>query len=174
MLPEQHEVRHLFKEKLGKDTDPLAEVLQKSGFRTGAVVSKMKLHGIEHLLLSSLSGGMKQRVGLARALAVDPSCVLMDEPFSALDPELRESLTCMISGLAAERRCRFVIVTHDVSDALFLADQLVILHGSGRAEACGFVAPPHPRSVQYRYTEQFLTGMSTVRALLAIGATKVP
>lgn len=78
----------------------------------------------------SLSGGQQQRVGVARALAAEPSLVLMDEPFGALDPLTREGLQSDFLKLQRDLRFTVVLVTHDISEALLLGDRIAILsHG---------------------------------------------
>lgn len=74
-----------------------------------------------------LSGGMKQRVGLARALAVDPEILLFDEPFSALDPLIRRDMQDELLGLQERLRCTMVFITHDFSEALKLGDRIAIM-----------------------------------------------
>lgn len=74
-----------------------------------------------------LSGGQKQRVGLARALALDPSVLLMDEPFGALDPLTRAEMQVMLKDLLKARPRTVVLITHDLNEALFLADRILIL-----------------------------------------------
>lgn len=74
-----------------------------------------------------LSGGMKQRVGLARALAVDPQILLFDEPFSALDPLIRRDMQDELLGLQKRLRCTMVFITHDFSEALKLGDRIAIM-----------------------------------------------
>jgi NitT/TauT family transport system ATP-binding protein len=73
-----------------------------------------------------LSGGMKQRIGIARALSVDPKYLLMDEPFGALDPLIREIMQIELMKLLEDARKTVVFVTHSVDEAVFLADQIVI------------------------------------------------
>lgn len=77
-----------------------------------------------------LSGGQRQRVGLARALAADPAILLMDEPFGALDPLTRMEMQEMLSSLLVRLRKTVVLVTHDVDEALALADRIVLLDES--------------------------------------------
>src|SRR6185436_18189307 len=86
------------------------------------LLARLRLAGTEALHPALLSGGMQQRVGLARALAVAPRCILLDKPFSALDEEIKLDLCLEITRLVAEEGTRFVLVTHDLAAAVFLAD----------------------------------------------------
>ena len=74
-----------------------------------------------------LSGGMQQRVGLARALAIDPSILLMDEPFSALDAQTREILQKELLRIQAETRKTILFVTHDLDEAIYLSNRVIVL-----------------------------------------------
>jgi NitT/TauT family transport system ATP-binding protein len=78
---------------------------------------------------SMLSGGERQRVAIARALAVDPKIVLMDEPFSALDPNMRSRMRAEMERIWMETGKTIVFVTHDIDEALQLADRTVVLSG---------------------------------------------
>jgi len=106
-----------------------------------------------------LSGGQRQRVGLARALAGDPGVLLMDEPFGALDPITRAEMQTMLKELLGRVRKTVLLVTHDLDEALFLADRVVFLDGGevvadlAAGEVLGsrndsvmrYVAAVHPR-----------------------------
>jgi osmoprotectant transport system ATP-binding protein len=83
-----------------------------------------------------LSGGQRQRVGVARALAVDPPVLLMDEPFGALDPVARRQLQDEFSTLRTRLRTSVMFVTHDMAEAMTLADRIGVMHG-GRLIWCG-------------------------------------
>ncbi|MFP5234898.1 MAG: ATP-binding cassette domain-containing protein [Acidobacteriota bacterium] len=100
-----------------------------------------------------LSGGQRQRVGLARALAADPPILLMDEPFGALDPLTRAEMQEMLRALLARLRKTVLLVTHDLDEALYLADRIVLLE-EGRVVAHlapeEFSSSREPRVVEYR------------------------
>jgi NitT/TauT family transport system ATP-binding protein len=131
------------------------------------LLTKMRLEHAENLLPSMLSGGMQQRVGLARALAVSPNCVLMDEPFSAVDNEMKEALCLEISALVKEQNTRFVIVTHDLSDAVFLGNRILAIRSCGSTVEYAIASPPHPRSLDFRYSKEFLSHIESLRRMLA-------
>jgi osmoprotectant transport system ATP-binding protein len=88
-----------------------------------------------HRYPHQLSGGQRQRVGLARALAAEPSILLMDEPFGALDPLTRAEMQDMLRTLLARLRKTVLLVTHDLDEALYLGDQIALLQ-EGKLIAC--------------------------------------
>ncbi len=90
-------------------------------------LEKVSLHGYGDRLPSELSGGMQQRVGLARALAADPEILLMDEPFSALDPLIRRNLQDEFLSLSANLKKTTVFITHDLDEAIRMGDRIGIM-----------------------------------------------
>ncbi len=87
---------------------------------------------------------MKQRVGIARALAVDPKVLLMDEPFGALDAQTRETMQAELMDLHARTKKTILFVTHDLDEAVLIADRIVVMR-NGRVEDIMTVPLPRPR-----------------------------
>lgn len=97
--------------------------------RVGELLADLGIAELSGSLPSELSGGQAQRVALGRALAVDPGVVLLDEPFSALDPAIREDLQLWLREVLTRVRTAAVVVTHDVDEALTVGDRIVYLDG---------------------------------------------
>lgn len=116
-----------------------------------------------------LSGGMQQRVALARALLLDPSLLLMDEPFGALDAITRERLNDDLASVWLRTRPTVVFVTHDVSEAVYLADRVVVLSPRpGRIQRVFDVDLYRPRPPEVRFTPDFAAYCREIRATMLL------
>ena len=109
-------------------------------------IDLVNLTGAERKRPAELSGGMKQRVGIARALAIQPKTLLMDEPFSALDALTRGMLQEEALRICAETRQTVFMITHDVDVAILLADKIVLMTNGPQAKIAEIVVNPLPRS----------------------------
>ena len=128
-------------EILGYQSSQRSDIAKKA-------LAQVGLERFPHFYPHQLSGGMKQRVGLARALAVDPSYLFMDEPFGALDPQIREMMQIELMKLWERDRKTVVFVTHSVDEAVFLSDRIVMFGGQpGRVIADLKIELPRPRWV---------------------------
>jgi nitrate/nitrite transport system ATP-binding protein len=113
--------------------------------RVQRAVDLVQLTGAEKKRPSELSGGMKQRVGIARALAIEPRMLLMDEPFSALDALTRGSLQDEAARLCSETNQTVFMITHDVDEAILLADRILLMTNGPRARIAEIVINTVPR-----------------------------
>ncbi len=125
----------------------------------------VNLHGYEDRFPHELSGGMQQRVGLARALASDPDVLLMDEPFSALDPLIRRQLQDQFMTLSAELDKTTVFITHDLDEAIRIGDRIAIMK-DGRIVQIGT-----PEDIVTKpaddYVRDFVEGISKLKLVFA-------
>jgi ABC-type nitrate/sulfonate/bicarbonate transport system ATPase subunit len=127
---------------------------QERDERARALLARVGMEGRESSLPGELSGGMRQRLAIARVLALSPQVLLMDEPFAGLDAITREQMQDFLLELRAERRMTVLLVTHDLSEAVKMADTLMVLGRDGKGIVGGFrpelPAPRDPSSAELR------------------------
>jgi NitT/TauT family transport system ATP-binding protein len=126
--------------------------------RCQELIQLVGLGGFENAFPTELSGGMQQRVNLARALATNPDMLLLDEPFAALDAQTRELMQRELLRIWGETRKTALFITHDIKEAVYLADRvLVFSKRPGRVKACVEVDLPRPRELSIKREGRFLT-----------------
>jgi putative spermidine/putrescine transport system ATP-binding protein len=135
--------------------------------RAGEAIDLVRLNGLEGRLPRQLSGGQQQRVALARAIAFQPDILLLDEPLSALDRQLRGELQWELRALQRQTGLTCLYVTHDQEEALSMADSIAVLNG-GRLIQVGSPSELYERPVS-RFVASFL-GKSNFLALRVVGA----
>ncbi len=106
---------------------------------TQKYIDLVRLTGSEDKRPAQLSGGMKQRVGIARAMSIEPQIMLLDEPFSALDALTRTALQEELLTICAETKQTVFMITHDIDEAILLSDQIVLMTNGPDARVCEFV-----------------------------------
>lgn len=120
------------------------------------MIRRMGLEGFEKSYPSELSGGMKKRVAIMRTLAYDPETIFMDEPFGALDVQTRDMLVDDILHIWDETRKTLVLVTHDLTEAICLADRVLLMTARPSIIKSEYVIDlPRPRTTEIRLTERF-------------------
>src|SRR5215467_1364991 len=135
--------------------------------RTMELLRLIGLEGFESYFPRQLSGGMRQRVNLARALAIDPEILLMDEPFSALDAQIREIMHTELMRIWEKGRKTVLFVTHQIDEAVFLSDRVLVLaRRPGRVQETVPIALPRPRTLAVKRTAEFVAYVDRIWRLI--------
>ena len=145
--------------------------------RARELLDRVGLAGFEQAYPGELSGGMRQRAALARTLAMEPSVLLMDEPFGALDAQTREVMQEELTRLWQATGLTVIFITHDISEAIFLGDRVVVMGASpGCVVADTRIELPRPRDARTKLDPRILDYRQQFGALLreaapALGST---
>jgi NitT/TauT family transport system ATP-binding protein len=135
--------------------------------KIGDVLGLVKLEGFENRFPHELSGGMRQRLGIARALSFDPPLLLMDEPFGALDAITRDKMSIELLRIWEQRQKTVVFVTHSISEAALLSDRVVVMTPRpGQIAEIVDNPLPRPRPLQIRDSSEFIALSRKLRELL--------
>jgi NitT/TauT family transport system ATP-binding protein len=135
--------------------------------QVASLIAMVGLDGFEKHFPYELSGGMQQRANLARALAVDPMILLMDEPFAALDAQTREIMQAELLRIWAETRKTVLFVTHQIDEAIFLSDRVVVMSARpGRIILDVRIELPRPRSLEIKEDPRFVAIQKRIWSLL--------
>jgi NitT/TauT family transport system ATP-binding protein len=139
--------------------------------RVGRLLEQVGLAGFEKAYPRELSGGMQQRASIVRALAQDPDVLLMDEPFGALDAFTRDEMNLLLLGLWAETSKTIVFVTHNISEAIFLADRVVVMTPRpGRLARIFDIELPRPRTIEMMFEPDFIELIQEIKRTVESGA----
>ncbi len=137
---------------------------QEYAQRAVALLQKVGLGGYQDKFPWQLSGGMKQRVSICRALIHEPKMLLLDEPFGALDAFTREELWCILRDLWLEQKFNVVLVTHDLRESVFLADTVYVMSKSpGRFILRKEITLPVARDLEITYSREFTDTVHELR-----------
>ena len=124
--------------------------------RVAELIKLVGLNGFENHYPHELSGGMKQRVGLARALATEPQVLLMDEPFAALDAQTRDLMQTELLQIWERTKKTVLFVTHSIEEAAYLSDRVIVMTARpGRTKDVLRIELPRPRDYEMRLTAEF-------------------
>jgi NitT/TauT family transport system ATP-binding protein len=135
--------------------------------RAAQALNRVDLAGFEQKYPRQLSGGMRQRVGLARALVMDPEVLLLDEPFGALDAQTRLVLQEQLAQLVERAGTAAILVTHSIEEAILLADTVIVMTARpGRVAAEIAIELPRPRSLATTHLDGYGAAFDRIYGLL--------
>jgi NitT/TauT family transport system ATP-binding protein len=138
--------------------------------RIAKLLEETGLAGFEKSYPRELSGGMQQRASIVRALAQDPVVLLMDEPFGALDAFTRDEMNLLLLRLWAETDKTIVFVTHNISEAIFLADRVVVMTPRpGRVARVYEIELPRPRTIEMTFEPSFISLVQEIKVAVESG-----
>ncbi len=138
--------------------------------RIQALIDEVGLTGFETKFPRELSGGMQQRASIVRCLSFDPEVILMDEPFGSLDAFTRDEMNLLIQKLWMETGKTIIFVTHNVTEAIFLADRVVVLTPRpGRLAHVFDIDLPRPRSIDQTFSPPFIEKVLQIKGTIMTG-----
>jgi NitT/TauT family transport system ATP-binding protein len=138
--------------------------------RIKSLLDETGLAGFENAFPRELSGGMQQRASIVRALAQDPAVLLMDEPFGALDAFTRDEMNLLLLRLWSETDKTIVFVTHNISEAIFLADRVVVMTPRpGRVAKVYDIELPRPRTIEMTFEPSFISLVQEIKVAVESG-----
>jgi NitT/TauT family transport system ATP-binding protein len=141
--------------------------------RVDMLLGQTGLAGFERAYPRELSGGMQQRASIVRALAQDPAVLLMDEPFGALDAFTRDEMNLLLLRLWAESGKTIVFVTHNISEAIFLADRVVVMTPRpGRLARIFDIDLPRPRTIEMTFEPRFIEQIQEIKRVVETGGAR--
>lgn len=141
---------------------------EKHAARAKALLATVGLKGFEERYPWQLSGGMQQRASLCRALIHEPDLLMLDEPFAALDAFTREELWAVLQDLWMQRRFTCILVTHDLREAVYLADTVHVMSARpGRVIETKTIDIPRPRTLETTFEPHFVDLVHQLRARIA-------
>jgi NitT/TauT family transport system ATP-binding protein len=139
--------------------------------RIDALLRKVGLAGFENKYPRELSGGMQQRASIVRSLAVDPSVLLMDEPFGALDAFTRDEMNLLLQEIWLETGKTIVFITHNIAEAVFLADRVMVMSPRpGRLQRVFEIDLQRPRPLEFTTQRRFIELVGEIKASIDHGA----
>jgi NitT/TauT family transport system ATP-binding protein len=143
--------------------------------RIKGLIDEVGLAGFETKFPRELSGGMQQRASIVRCLSFDPEVILMDEPFGALDAFTRDEMNLLIQKIWMETGKTIVFVTHNVTEAIFLADRVVVLTPRpGRLAHIFPIDLPRPRSIEQTFSPEFIKVILQIKQTIMQGGYVEP